>query len=250
MKIIRILILLLSSMLIHNSCAKKNRTPQPKVIGTLIVDLDANKNVVRKKEALIGNLILDAMKKDLDDRNKNVDCFIFNGGDMRFSATKRPNGIYPAGDFTVEMVDEMLPFGNTNVIVKITGKQLKEVLERSVAQYPLAQGPFLQVSREMQVIIDTTKAPQTLDVNSTTIVSHGARITSIKINNIPIDSLTEYFVGTSNYIAEGNDGYVTFKNIPEELKENIGEDQANALKEFVITNSRIEPKLEGRLIFQ
>lgn len=250
MKTIRILILMLSILLISQSCVKRNRTPQPKVIGALLVDLDANKSVVRKKETLIGNMILDAMKKDLDNRGKNVVCFIFNGGDMRFSATNRPSGIYPAGNFTAEMVDEMLPFGNTNVIVKMTGVQLKEAFERSVAQYPLAQGPFLQVSKELKIIIDTTKTPQVLDVTNSAIVTHGKRIVSIKINNAPIDSLTEYFIGTSNYIAEGNDGYVTFKTIPEELKEYIGEDQANALKEYVITNSKIEPKLEGRILFQ
>lgn len=242
--------MIMSIVFISNSCVKRNRKPQPKVIGTLLVDLDANKSVVRKKEALFGNMILDAMKSDLDNRNKKIDCFVFNGGDMRFSGASRPSGIYKAGNFTAEMVDEMLPFGNTNVIVKVTGKQLKEIFERSVAQYPLAQGPFLQVSKELQVIIDTTKTPQTLNVNNTTIVAPGARIISIKINNEPIDSLTEYMVGTSNYLAEGNDGYVTFKNIPQELKENIGEDQANALKEYVITNSPIAPKLEGRIVFQ
>lgn len=250
MKMLRILILLVSTLLIYSSCTKKNRKPQPKVIGTLLVDLDANKNTVRKKEALIGNLILDAMKKDLENRNKTLDCFIFNGGDIRFSATNRPAGIYPAGNFTTEMADEMLPFGNTNVIVKMTGIQLKEVFERSVAQYPLAQGPFLQVSKELQVVIDTTRQPQVLDATGSSIVIDGSRILSIKINNTSIDSLTEYFIGTSNYIAEGNDGYTTFKNIPEELKEYIGEEQANALKEYVITNSQIEPKLEGRLLFQ
>lgn len=245
-----IVVLILISLISFNSCQRKNRSPEPKVLGTLVVDLDANKIVVRKKEALIGNMILDAFKNDIENRNKAIDFFIFNGGDIRFSSTKRPNGIYPAGDFTAEMVDEMLPFGNTNVIVKVTGIQLKEIFERSVAQYPLDQGPFLQVSKEMQIVIDTTKSPQVLDINNTTIVSQGNRIVSIKLNNIPIDSLKEYNVGTSNYIAEGNDGYITFKTIPIELKEYIGEDQANALKEYVLTKSPVFPKLEGRIVFQ
>lgn len=237
-------------MLTINSCVKKDHSPQTISIGTLAVDLDANKTLIRKREALFGNMILDALKQDLDNRNKSVDCFIFNAGDMRFNSSKRPDGIYRVGKFTSEMVDEMLPFGNTNVIVIMTGIQLKQAFERSIAQYPLALGPFLQVSKELQIVIDTTKAPQVLDANNATIVSQGSRIISIKINNVLIDSLTEYRVGTSNYIAEGNDGYVTFKNIPMELKENIGEDQANALKEYVIINSPISPKLEGRILFQ
>jgi len=245
-----IVVLILGLLLFFDSCRKKDRSPQSHVLGTLLVDLDASKTVVRKREALMGNMILDAFKNDLENRSKPVDFFISNGGGMRFSETKRPNGIYKAGDFTAEMVEEMLPFGNTNVIVTMTGSQLKEVFERSLAQYPLTQGAFLQVSRELQIVIDTTQAPQILDVNNATIVSPGARIVSIKYNAVSIDSLREYRVGTSNFIAEGNDGYVTFKSIPNELKEFIDEDQANALKEYVITKTPINPKIEGRIVFQ
>lgn len=250
MKRCDIVIFILGLMLFAGSCKRKDRSPHSDVLGTLVVDLNANKTVVRKKEALIGNMILDAFKSDLENRDKPVDFFIFNGGDIRFSETKRPTGIYEAGNFTSEMVDEMLPFGNTNVIVKMTGIQLKEVFERSLAQYPLDQGAFLQVSKELQIVVDTTQAPQVLDINNATIVSPGKRIVSIKFNTIPIDSLKEYRVGTSNYIAEGNDGYVTFKSIPNELKEYIGEDQANALKEYVITKTPVIPILEGRIVFQ
>jgi 2',3'-cyclic-nucleotide 2'-phosphodiesterase (5'-nucleotidase family) len=245
-----IIVLILGLLLFFDSCRKRDRSPQAHVLGALLVDLDANKTVVRKREALMGNMILDAFKNDMENRNKPVDFFISNGGGMRFSETKRPNGIYKAGDFTSEMVDEMLPFGNTNAIVTMTGSQLKEVFERSLAQYPLAQGAFLQVSKELQIVIDTTQAPQILDVNNETIVSPGKRIVSIKYNTISIDSLKEYRVGTVNFLAEGNDGYVTFKSIPNELKEYIDEDQANALKEYVINKTPINPKLEGRIVFQ
>lgn len=245
-----IAVLFLGSLFLLGSCQKRDRSPQPKVIGTLLVDLNANKIVVRKKESLIGNMILDALKNDLENKSKPVDFFIANGGGIRFSETKRPNGIYAAGDFTAEMADEMLPFGSTNVIVKMTGRQLKEVFERSLAQYPLPQGPFLQVSKELQIVVDTTRSPQVLDITNSTIVSRGSRIISIKINSVSIDSLKEYRVGTSSYLAEGNDGYVTFKSISNELKEYIGEDQANALKEYVITNTPINPIIEGRIVFQ
>ncbi|MDF2452067.1 MAG: 5-Nucleotidase protein [Bacteroidota bacterium] len=245
-----IVVLIFGALLLNGSCRKRDRSPQANVLGTLSVDLDANRAVVRKKEALMGNMIIDAFKDDLENKGKPVDFVISNGGGMRFSETKRPNGIYGAGDFTAEMVDEMLPFGNTLAIVRMTGKQLKEVFERSLAQYPLTQGAFLQVSKELQIVIDTTQSPQVLDINNASIVSPGNRIVSIKYNSISIDSLKEYRVGTSNFIAEGNDGYVTFKTIPNELKEYIGEDQANALKEYVITKTPISPKLEGRIVFQ
>lgn len=250
MKKFYILVFVLSFLLSFNSCKKRERVQNSTPLGTLMIDLNANEDVIRKKESLIGNLVADAFKKEYDGKNMPVDFVLVNGGSIRFSLLKRPNGIYPAGVFTSEMADEILPFGNTNVSVKVTGKQLKAILERALAQYPLAKGPFMQVSKEVQILVDTTQAPQVLNIDQTAIVFQGNRIVSIKINSIECDSLTEYKVGVSDFIADGNDGYVTFKNIPSSLKVNLGEDQVNALKEYVIINSPIEPKIEGRILFQ
>lgn len=250
MKIKHIVILLLAILAGVASCQRKRRVPEPNVIGTILVDLNANEAVIRKKEALIGNMIADALKMDYDNHGKPVDFVIVNAGSIRFSTSKRPTGIYQAGSFSAEMADEMLPFANITAVVKITGKQLKEVMERSVAQYPLAKGPFMQLSKEIKVIVDTTKTAQVLNINNTAIVTQGDRIVSIKINDVEYNNQTVYKVGVSDFIADGNDGYVTFKNVSSSLKELVGEDQANALKEYVITKSPIEPKLEDRIVFQ
>lgn len=250
MKITHIIIWLFILTGFFNSCQRKKRSPEPDIIGTLVVDLDAKEFVVRKREALIGNMIADAIKMDYENKGKAVDFTLVNGGSIRFSTSKRPDGIYIAGNFTTEMVNEMLPFGNTNVIVKITGKQLKEVFERSAARYPLAKGNFMQLSKEVKVLIDTTQAAQVLNIDETAIVSHGSRIVSIKINNVEYDNLALYSVGVSDFTAEGNDGYTTLRKLSGSLKEYTGEDMANVLKEYVIINSVIEPKLEGRILFQ
>lgn len=233
-----------------NSCKRKNRTPEVNAIGKLNIDLDANDLVIRKREALIGNMITDAIKSDYESKNKVVNFTLVNSGGIRFSTSKRVDGIYRAGDFTAEMADEMLPFGNTCVIVTVTGKQIKEIFERSVAQYPLAKGNFMQLSKEVKIIVDTTQAAQILNVDKTAITSHGSRIVSIKINNVEYDNLALYKVGVPDFIAEGNDGYTTLRKLSSNLKEFTGEDMANVLKEYVIINSVIEPKQEGRIIFQ
>ncbi len=233
-----------------NSCKRKNRQPEPNVIGRLVVDVDASTNVVRKREAKIGNMIADAIKSDFEERNKIVDFALVNGGGIRFSSTKRADGIYKAGDFTSDMADEMLPFGNTNVIVTVTGTQLKEIFERSVARYPVAKGNFMQLSKEVRITVDTTKTAQVLNIDETAIITQGSRILSIKINNVEFDSLAVYNVGVPDFIADGNDGYATLRKLSASLKEYIGEDIANILKEYVIINSVLEPKLEGRIIFQ
>lgn len=243
-------VFLMMLFVFFNSCRRKNRQPEPNVIGNLVVDLDARTSVVRKREALIGNMIADALKSDFDGRNNPVNFALINSGGIRFSTTKRPDGIYRNGDFSAAMADEMLPFGNSNVIVTVTGTQLKEIFERSVARYPIAKGNFMQLSKEVKIVVDSTQTAQVLNIDETAIITHGYRILSIKINNIEFDSLAVYKVGLPDFIADGNDGYTTLKKLSSSLKEYIGEDIANILKEYVIINSTIEPKLEGRITFQ
>jgi 2',3'-cyclic-nucleotide 2'-phosphodiesterase (5'-nucleotidase family) len=175
---------------------------------------------------------------------------VVNAGSIRYSASKRANGIYPAGIITSEMVDEMLPFGDATVLVKLTGKEVKSVFERAAAQYPLAKGPFLQVSKEIQVTIDTNQSPQIINIDGSMIISPGNRISSIKIQEVMIDSSAVYTVAFPDFIAEGNDGYVTLRNIPAVLKDNLFENQSNAIKEYIILNTPVTPVIENRLKFQ
>lgn len=238
-------------ILCFQSCCKET-IEDPVALGEIKVDLDASKNELRTKETLIGNMVCDAIKADAERKGRSVNFSIMNGGGIRFNPESRPSGIYPAGLFTTEMIDEMLPFGNTNVVVKVTGKELKNIFERSVAQLPMATGPFLQVSKELKIVIDTTKTAQVINelVEPHVIVTNGNRIVSIKINNVEYDSLVTYTLVTSDFIANGNDGYVTFRNISADKKENFDEDQSGAVKEYIIINTPLTPTIEGRIIYQ
>jgi 5'-nucleotidase / UDP-sugar diphosphatase len=233
-----------------SSCRKDEHLPEPTALGTVTVNLNAKERIVRKTEALIGNLCSDAIKENVESKGKIIDFAVENGGSIRYNKTTRSNGIYPAGIITAEMVDEMLPFGDATVIVRLTGKELKDVFERSVAQYSLSKGPFLQLSKGVQVTIDTNQSPQVININETAIVSRGNRIRSVKIRTFEIDSNTVYSVAFPSFMAEGNDGYVTLKNIASELKDNLEENQANALKEYIILHSPVTPVIEDRMVFQ
>jgi 5'-nucleotidase / UDP-sugar diphosphatase len=237
-------------MLIESCC--KDDQIKPIALGEIKVDLNASKSLVRKNESLIGNLIADAMKADAESKEKRVDFAIMNGGGIRFNAETRPTGIYPAGLFTSGMIDEMLPFGNSNVIVQVTGKELKSIFERSVAALPLPQGPFLQVSKEIKILIDTTMEPQIIDelVEPNVIINDGERIRSIKINNIEYDPTNVYSLIVSDFIADGNDGYIMFKNIGQDKKEYLGEDQSGAVKEYIILNTPLIPLIEERITYE
>jgi 5'-nucleotidase / UDP-sugar diphosphatase len=232
------------------ACRKSDGKPTSTEIGTLAVDLTALQDVVRKKEALIGNLICDALKIYYENLGEEIDFVLINGGNIRFNAQLRPDGIYKSGTFTSEMVDEMLPFENSSYIVQITGTQLKEILERSVAQLPLAKGPFLQCSKEISYKIDTLANPQILNIEETQIENTGNRIDSIFINGESFNPNSVYKVLFSDYIGDGNDGFVTLKNLSSSFKKKFTDNQTNAVKDYVIINSIIEPKFENRIRFK
>src|SRR5688572_27156771 len=119
-------------------CRKNEPKPEATVIGIVEVDLDANKNLIRKKEALIGNFVTDGLSSIMRQKDYVFDFCLINSGAIRYDEENRPSAIYPAGSITNENILEMFPFGDVPVIVSMTGTQLKEVLERGVAQLPLA----------------------------------------------------------------------------------------------------------------
>ena len=100
------------------------------VLGVITVDLDASKNVVRTRECLVGNMIADAFKEYAFAEGYEVDFAFANGGNIR--ADNRPDGIYPAGEFTKGMARELFPWENRGVIVTVTGSELKTILSGSL----------------------------------------------------------------------------------------------------------------------
>lgn len=240
---------ILALVLIFVGCRKNEPGQEATVIGSMTMDLDASKNLIRKKEALIGNFVTDAIAETVRTKGHIFDFFVINSGAIRFDQLERPSGIYPAGNITNQDIDEMLPFGDLAVIVTLTGTQIKEILERSVAQLPLAQGPFLQISKELRIEVDTLAAEQQINVEGTAIVSPGERITSIKINDVTYDPEGIYRVLVINFIADGGDGYVTLKNLPSAQKVILTEFLSAYVKEYVIINSPITTVLDGRITY-
>jgi 5'-nucleotidase/UDP-sugar diphosphatase len=234
------------------SCRKKVEKQAVVMLGQLDVDLNANEDFIRTKEAPIGNLICDALKIELENKNITCDAIFFNAGGIRFDPKIRPDGIYKKGFLTSEMIDEMMPFTqNLLVKVKLTGHELKEILERSVAQLPLDKGAFFQFSDGIKITVDLNQQGQILDetVNPPQIVSEGNRITNVFINNVLLSETKIYDIITVDYIANGNDGYVTFLSIPQSNISKIEQEKTNLVKDYVTINSPIHPEIEGRINF-
>lgn len=170
--------------------------------------LDTRVTLIRTREAPIGRLVSSIMR----DRFKTDIAFQNSGG-------IRGDKVIPAGPITGRDINKMFPFGNTITVLKVSGKTLKQILERSVHKLPAPSGAFLQTSG-LQYTLDITATPQELEINElgkpVRIRQAGNRISGIKVmdrNGIfrPIREKETYSVTTNSYLASGGDGYISLK---------------------------------------
>ncbi|MCO7223582.1 5'-nucleotidase C-terminal domain-containing protein [Pleionea sp. CnH1-48] len=240
------------------SCSEGNELLSPReviddeVLGFTTVELDATKALVRTQEMPIGNFLTDALYDQVTTEGFPLDFALVNGGNIRFNAQANPDAIYPIGELTRADVDNILPFRNTIVIVTATGREVKQVFERGVASLPTAHGGFLQVSRHIQLMIDTSRAAQVVDTDSVPpqIVSAGERVVSLLLNGSAIDPDATYRFSFNNFNTDGGDGYVMLEVLPPERKQDIGLFEDDLLAKYLQSVSVVSPIIESRLIIQ
>ena len=170
-----------------NEISSKQEEVLSEVIGTNAIELDGKRESVRVKETNLGNLITDAMLNET-----NADIAITNGGGIRASISK--------GDITKGDVVSVLPFGNYIVTKKLTGAQIKEVLEFGVRSYGDSLGGFPHVGG-IKFVVDKSREV-------------GDRIISLTINGQKLDMNKTYTVATNDFMAVGGDDYPCFGDVP------------------------------------
>ncbi len=173
------------------------------------VVLDTRGDFIRTHEAPVGKLVSSIMLKKF-----KTDIAFQNSGGIR--GDKK----IPIGPVTEKDIDGMFPFGNTITILKVTGDELKQILERSVHKMPKASGAFLQTSG-IQYSLDLSKPPQELEINKigkpVRIRTKGSRISNIKVKDKtgafkPIKPKHKYSLATNSYLARGGDGYIILRD--------------------------------------
>lgn len=100
----------------------------------------------------------------------------------------------------VAHVQAVLPFGNEIVVMNLTGAQIMTLLEGQWSGSEAEKRGLLQVSEGFSYAWDGRRPK-------------GQRIVSgsVKLNGVPIDAGASYRVAVYNFLAEGNDGFVTFR---------------------------------------
>ena len=142
--------------------------------------------IVRRQESELGNLAADAFRW-----KTGADIAAMNGGGLRADL--------PAGDVKRFDVMSIFPFGNTVQVVEIKGSTIREMLERSVADYPTTFGGFLSVSGMTFSFVPTQPA--------------GDRVRDIRIGHEALNDDKTYKFASMDFLLSGGDGYDMLKGL-------------------------------------
>jgi len=229
--------------------------PDETIVGYSVVDINANKPVVRGGEAIFGNMVADAMVYHATQLGLSVDGAIVNGGNLRFSSSNRPDGIYPSGEISRDNINEMLPFLNFIWVMELRGSQLKSSFERSAHALPIPEGSsgngaFLQVSSNFQLTFDLSQQAQLLDelVTPPQIDTEGERLQTIVLNGVPVQDDQIYTILVPEYIGDGGDGFIALGETADNSIQITDFVTADTLESYLETFSPIAPQIENRII--
>lgn len=173
----------------------------------------------KRPEGILGNfitdLILDYVRSTI--LPKEALCVVLNGGGFRAPL--------PKGEITVGRVFETLPFDNQLVVLKLS----REQADRMISQILWKRGE---------------------PVSNLLIRKKGKEV-SWELKNKGADDQYIY-VATSDYLADGNDGYDFFKRAVERYETGmmLRDVIILELQNYTRLNQRIEPEIEGRIIIE
>ncbi|WP_462408487.1 bifunctional metallophosphatase/5'-nucleotidase [Neobacillus sp. Marseille-QA0830] len=209
---------------------EKQRT----IIGTTTVDLIGGRPDARVRETNLGNLMTDAILAKAKTIDPDTVMAVQSGGGIRTSI--------PAGKITLANVLELMPFGTSLAIIKLTGIEIKQALEFSVKDAPKPFGGFLQVSG-MRFTYDSRKPP-------------GQRVQSIVVKEngrhyVPMNPAKTYHVATNTYTAKGGDGFtILAKAYKEGRVSEPGHADWETFIEYIGAqrNKTVSPTVEGRIV--
>lgn len=168
---------------------KKGQEPiLNEIVGETPIDLDGVRENVRSGHTNLGRLITSAM---LDETG--ADIAITNGGGIRDSIK--------AGQITKGNVIAVLPFGNYIVTKNVTGQDIIDALNATMAKLNGGFPHFAGMNVLTEGYIDEAGKIRW-------------RVVSIEVNGSSIDAEKMYTLATNDFMAAGGDNYTMFGNYP------------------------------------
>jgi 5'-nucleotidase len=147
----------------------------------------------------VGNLLTDAQLAAMQGpASGGAELALLNSGGVR-------SRLEPAADgaVTYGQLFALQPFGNTLVVVELTGAQLKAALEQQFTQETPARirQSLLLPSRSFTYAYDRGRPL-------------GERIVEMRLNGTPVEHGRTYRVTVNNFLASGGDGFSVFADAP------------------------------------
>jgi 2',3'-cyclic-nucleotide 2'-phosphodiesterase (5'-nucleotidase family) len=171
-------------------------------------------------ESTLGNFFCDAVifetKKILGKDSAMLDVAVFNKGGLRNSL--------PKGNITIGNIFELMPFDNEVVLLKLSGAQFRDMCYKIVEKGGIPVGGMRLVMK-------------------------GSTPTDITVNGKAFDETKDYWVVTSDYLANGGDSYTFFKNPKDKKITNVllRNMIINYCEDITKLDQTIKPKLDGRI---
>jgi 5'-nucleotidase len=197
-----------------------------RVVGKLTREV--NSVLSPSGESTLGNLIADAHLFGTAAPDQGGAVIAFNNpGSLRAP-------IIPAADGGVKYGElfKAQPFQNDLIIMTMTGKQLKDLLEQQFSSSDRAR--LLGVSKGFTYTWDNAKP-------------RGEKIVpgSIKLNGVPIDPVLQYRVVANGFLAGGSEGLTLFR---EGTERQVGILDLEALVAMISAGSPVTPPMVGRIV--
>lgn len=160
----------------------------------------------RTEETNLGDLLADAMLWKGLEYDKDTDCAIINGGDIR-------TGI-ETGKISMKDLKTIMPFENQLCIITVKGSELLKALESATCVTPTEIGAFPQVAG-IEMILNTKVKFELGEMypESTYYApkNPGSRVTIKTVGGKQFDPNALYKVATSDFLACGGDTYYPFR---------------------------------------
>ena len=192
-------------------------------VGETAYPLDATRDVVRGEESSAGNLIADAVRDWAES-----DVAIQNGGGIR------GDRIFGPGVLIKRDIQEMLPFSNYAVVLRVSGAELLEALENGVSRVEQGDGRFPQVSG--LVFAWDPRAPP------------GSRVLQIVVGDEPVEPNQSYTLATNDFLAAGGDGYDALERAEVLVPAEAGPQLSSLVIDYIQAQGTVTVDVEGRIL--
>jgi len=199
-------------------------TGPDEVTGWLAGDVKTIKAEVRVKDNSIGQMVAESYYFAFESLSAKPDLGLENAGAIRSEGVCESREVVKKGPVKRKILREVLPFDDQVVVVSVTHRQLKGILEHSVAALSPTgaanpSGAFLQlyggtISADCKLPGETLKSDGSRD-------REGQRITNITINrrdgttfSIPLNPASDVEkvrVAINSFLLQGNDNFVDLK---------------------------------------